>query len=101
MIDTLLAHRAERAVGRRAREPLGLDERGYAVLTLHRPANVDDPARLRAAARAAAPVAAHMPVVFPVHPRTARRLAGERACTPAPSGAAADRPARLPRASWR
>ena len=47
MIDTLLAHRA-RAVARPCDETLGLGERGYVVLTLHRPSNVDDPARLAA-----------------------------------------------------
>jgi UDP-N-acetylglucosamine 2-epimerase (non-hydrolysing) len=74
MIDTLLAHRAK-APWDEVRQRFGLDERGYAVLTLHRPANVDDPARLQQLIARMTQVTAHMPVVFPVHPRTARRLA--------------------------
>jgi UDP-N-acetylglucosamine 2-epimerase len=54
---------------------------GYVLLTLHRPSNVDDPARL-AAWLAAAAVAA--PVLFPVHPRT--RVVLERAGVAVPSG---------------
>jgi UDP-N-acetylglucosamine 2-epimerase (non-hydrolysing) len=74
MIDTLLAHRAG-APWDEVRQRLGLEDRGYAVLTLHRPANVDDPARLRQLITRLAQVTAHMPVIFPMHPRTARRLA--------------------------
>ena len=44
---------------------------GYILLTLHRPENVDDPARLSALLAA---VALERPVLFPVHPRTARTL---------------------------
>ena len=50
-------------------------ERGYAVLTLHRPSNVDEPETLRAILEGVQAVARDMPVVFPVHPRTRGRLA--------------------------
>jgi UDP-N-acetylglucosamine 2-epimerase (non-hydrolysing) len=73
MIDTLLTHRP-RAPWPRVKESLGLAERGYAVLTLHRPANVDAPDRLARILGRLAPVAARFPIVFPVHPRTALRL---------------------------
>jgi UDP-N-acetylglucosamine 2-epimerase (non-hydrolysing) len=73
MIDTLLAHRAA-APWPAVRTALGLEERRYAVLTLHRPANVDDPVRLRGLVDRLRHVAAHMPIVFPIHPRTARRF---------------------------
>jgi UDP-N-acetylglucosamine 2-epimerase (non-hydrolysing) len=43
---------------------------GYAVLTLHRPSNVDDPAVLEALLDTAGRIAARTPVIFPVHPRT-------------------------------
>lgn len=43
--------------------------RHYALLTLHRPANVDAPAKARALLEGVNRVAAHLPVVFPVHPR--------------------------------
>ena len=54
---------------------LGLADKPVAV-TLHRPSNVDEPARLAAIADALREVAEHRPVVFPVHPRTRARLAG-------------------------
>jgi UDP-N-acetylglucosamine 2-epimerase (non-hydrolysing) len=73
MIDTLLTHRAS-APWPQVRSALGLEERGYAVLTLHRPANVDDPARLRQLVDRLRQVTARMPVVFPIHPRTAKRF---------------------------
>lgn len=51
----------------------------YGVLTLHRPGNVDEPGRLRALLDACARIAADLPLVFPLHPRTRARLeaAGE------------------------
>jgi len=73
MIDTLMAHRAS-APWPAVSAALGLADRGYAVLTLHRPANVDDPARLRVLVDRLRQVTAQMPVVFPIHPRTARRF---------------------------
>jgi len=69
MIDTLLAHRS-RAAALRRYEDFGLVPRGYALLTLHRPSNVDDPivfTRLLAAIDA---IAVDTPILFPVHPRT-------------------------------
>lgn len=52
----------------------GLESRGFALVTLHRPALVDDPERLAAVVGALGGLADRMPVVFPVHPRTASRL---------------------------
>ena len=75
MIDTLLAHRdAARRIG--IVEELGLTPGRYAVLTLHRPANVDTPAALSAILEPVADLAREMPVVFPVHPRTKAALGG-------------------------
>ncbi len=53
---------------------LGLAPGGYGVVTLHRPSNVDEPGRLAAIVEALAEIQARMPLVFPVHPRTANRL---------------------------
>ncbi|OLC06461.1 MAG: UDP-N-acetylglucosamine 2-epimerase [Gemmatimonadetes bacterium 13_1_40CM_70_11] len=50
-------------------------DRRYAVVTLHRPANVDDPATLRELLAALGEIAAGRQLVFPVHPRTRARLA--------------------------
>jgi UDP-N-acetylglucosamine 2-epimerase (non-hydrolysing) len=54
---------------------LGLDaEQPYAVVTLHRPSNVDDPVILMDFLDAFQAVARHLPVVFPLHPRVKQRL---------------------------
>ena len=53
---------------------LGLAPGKYAVVTLHRPSNVDDPATLRLLVQALTQVAADLPLVFPVHPRTLKNL---------------------------
>jgi len=76
MVDTLLAN-LSRA---RERDPvagLGLDPGAYGLLTLHRPATVDDPAQLADLLDALGQVTAQLPIVFPVHPRTRSRLAGK------------------------
>ncbi len=51
-----------------------LKSENYAVLTLHRPSNVDDPATLARLAGALREIAAELPIVFPVHPRTRKNL---------------------------
>jgi len=53
---------------------LGLAPGGYVLATIHRPSNADEPVRLRAILAALQALAADGPVVFPVHPRTRRRL---------------------------
>lgn len=73
MIDTLMRHLPMATLDRlQGRVPAA--DKAYAVLTLHRPSNVDDPAVLRRILDAIAHVARQMPVVFPVHPRTRERL---------------------------
>jgi UDP-N-acetylglucosamine 2-epimerase (non-hydrolysing) len=47
---------------------------GYAVLTLHRPSNVDDAAKLGALLGAIGEISRRLPVVFPVHPRTRAKI---------------------------
>jgi UDP-N-acetylglucosamine 2-epimerase (non-hydrolysing) len=73
MIDTLLAHVAK-AKERRVPAGLGLAPREYAVLTLHRPSNVDDPQRLGRLFDVLEELHESLPVVFPMHPRTAAAL---------------------------
>jgi UDP-N-acetylglucosamine 2-epimerase (non-hydrolysing) len=73
MIDTLLAHRAKA-------EQSDILERlqvvgDYGIVTLHRPANVDDPGQLAMLLVALNEVCADLPLIFPVHPRTRSRLA--------------------------
>lgn len=73
MIDTLLRCRdaAERSP---VLEHLGLAPAGYGLLTLHRPSNVDDATSMSNMLDAIEEVQRHLPMVFPVHPRTRQRL---------------------------
>jgi len=73
MIDTLLKQRAK-LDGRHIADSLGLPE-SYAVVTLHRPGNVDSPAALQPVVDALSAVADELDVVIPVHPRGRARLA--------------------------
>lgn len=73
MIDTLLANRA------RFRKPevwgtLGLKEKEYIVMTMHRPANVDEENHLREMMEQIISNVHGLPVIFPIHPRTRTRL---------------------------
>ena len=73
MIDTLVRFR-ERARGSDILERVGVAEKNYALVTMHRPANVDDPVRLRGLVSALVQLSKRIPLVFPVHPRTQSRL---------------------------
>lgn len=71
MIDTLLANRA------RFRKPsvydeLGLVEKNYVVMTMHRPANVDEQHHLKALMEQIITNVHGLPIIFPIHPRTAK-----------------------------
>ena len=67
MIDTLYRN-LEHAVS--SSQTLGTTLSGYAVLTLHRPSNVDDPATLSALLDVIGEINRSLPVVMPLHPRT-------------------------------
>ena len=73
MIDTLLRHR-ERADRSRIRSKLGVEKRGYALVTLHRPSNVDDADTFNGILDALERICADSAVVFPMHPRTRARV---------------------------
>jgi UDP-N-acetylglucosamine 2-epimerase (non-hydrolysing) len=75
MIDTLVALR-ERFSERDAARRHGLEPGTYLLVTLHRPALVDTPL-LADATAALAEVAAEIPVVFPVHPRTRKMMGSD------------------------
>lgn len=73
MIDTLLKHRPhfqKPAIW----DELHLKEKEYFVMTLHRPANVDEETKLKALMEELAGNAHGLPLIFPVHPRTAKIL---------------------------
>ncbi|HQY60678.1 MAG TPA: UDP-N-acetylglucosamine 2-epimerase (non-hydrolyzing) [Polyangiaceae bacterium] len=73
MIDTLLAARSE-ADKSRVLADLGLEAGSYGLVTLHRPSNVDDPVALRKLLGTLLEIAKDLRLVFPVHPRTRKRL---------------------------
>ena len=76
MIDSLLDNKAQARAASATLQQHGLDPalllhpRGYGVVTLHRPSNVDDRATLTALLNVLAEVAAQLPLVFVLHPRT-------------------------------
>jgi len=73
MIDTLLRNLA-RARKLNTLEDLGLEPGGYALLTLHRPSNVENSEKLQALFAALEEIHRELPIVFPVHPRTAAAI---------------------------
>jgi UDP-N-acetylglucosamine 2-epimerase (non-hydrolysing) len=73
MIDTLRANE-EAARALEAWRQFGVEPGAYVLVTLHRPALVDEPERLERAIAALDVVAQTLPVIFPVHPRTRKNL---------------------------
>jgi UDP-N-acetylglucosamine 2-epimerase (non-hydrolysing) len=73
MIDTLLANKS-RFIRPSIWEKLCLKEKGYFMMTLHRPANVDEGAKLKELMDEIINNTQDMPLVFPVHPRTKKML---------------------------
>ncbi len=74
MIDTLLRHKEQALVLNTLKE-YQLEASGYALLTLHRPPNVDTPETLAGILYALAEIQSHLPIIFPAHPRTMKRIA--------------------------
>ena len=74
MIDTLLAN-LERAKKGDVMARLGVAEGSYGLVTMHRPANVDDPDMLALLLKALGEVATRCPLLLPVHPRVAPHMA--------------------------
>jgi UDP-N-acetylglucosamine 2-epimerase (non-hydrolysing) len=73
MIDTLIKNRS------RFKKPeiwdeIGLQANEYLVVTLHRPANVDEEDKLKEILQEIMNHSRDLPLVFPVHPRTAKNL---------------------------
>jgi UDP-N-acetylglucosamine 2-epimerase (non-hydrolysing) len=74
MIDSLLPG-LESAASSTIRETLGVAGQDYAVVTLHRPSNVDSRESLSQIFGALEEISERVPVVFPVHPRTRKTIA--------------------------
>lgn len=73
MIDTLIKHK-DLALDLSVLNRLGLSASGYALLTLHRPSNVDEREALGGILDALFEIQAGLPVLFPAHPRTVKRI---------------------------
>ncbi|MEO7539072.1 MAG: UDP-N-acetylglucosamine 2-epimerase (non-hydrolyzing) [Pyrinomonadaceae bacterium] len=73
MIDSLLDH-MKMAAASTVREDLDLTDAEYAVLTLHRPSNVDEPKTFGGILAALVAISESLPIIFPVHPRTRARI---------------------------
>jgi len=73
MIDSLLSFK-EKALETGILANLGLVAGEYALLTLHRPSNVDDRKVLQGILEALIEIQTHQPIIFPVHPRTKKRI---------------------------
>lgn len=80
MIDTLRHHQLHAIPTEQTLRHYGVDEpgaitaNGYALVTMHRPSNVDDPAVLEDLVGTLERASERLPLVFPVHPRTRRAL---------------------------
>jgi UDP-N-acetylglucosamine 2-epimerase (non-hydrolysing) len=74
MIDSLYKH-LERSQQSQIKAQLKLTDKNYAVLTLHRPSNVDDPAAFGRILEALENISGQLPIVFPAHPRTRKTIA--------------------------
>ena len=73
MIDTLLQHRSLAAASGILKQ-LGVGSRQYALVTLHRPGNVDEKSAFRPLLSALREIQESLPIVFPMHPRTRKNI---------------------------
>ena len=73
MIDSLVRHR-EKAADSKVLNTLGLQSKEYCLVTLHRPSNVDEPETFREILGALGSLSEIKPVIFPIHPRTRKRI---------------------------
>ncbi len=73
MIDSFEMMRRD-IEAREVRRQFGMEHKGYGVVTLHRPSNVDSRAALEMLVEQLAAIGEEMPLIFPLHPRTRARL---------------------------
>jgi UDP-N-acetylglucosamine 2-epimerase (non-hydrolysing) len=73
MIDSLV-RMLPKALERQTAERLGILPGQYALLTLHRPSNVDDPGTLSGLLNLFTDLSQNLPIIFPVHPRTKKNI---------------------------
>ena len=73
MVDSLLYARTK-AEQSKILQSLDLEKKEYALLTLHRPSNVDDEKNLKDIIEALIEISSYISIIFPVHPRTKRNI---------------------------
>jgi UDP-N-acetylglucosamine 2-epimerase (non-hydrolysing) len=73
MIDTLQKNQSQ-IQNSKILETLNLETKNYAVLTLHRPSNVDNKETFQGILEAVAYTQKHLPVIYPIHPRSRKML---------------------------
>jgi UDP-N-acetylglucosamine 2-epimerase (non-hydrolysing) len=73
MIDTLMHHR-KKAEELNVLSPLNLEPKKYVLVTMHRPANVDDPEKFRSILEGLVFVSRSVPLLFAMHPRTRKNI---------------------------
>lgn len=73
MIDSLTYYLSKEIASNILTE-LSLNEKGYALVTLHRPSNVDDPESFTRIIAAFKEIQENVPIVFPIHPRTQKNI---------------------------
>ncbi len=73
MVDSLLYNK-DKAAQRKVLSQMGLGKGQYAVLTLHRPENVDHESNLTKIALALEEISQRIPILFPCHPRTRKTI---------------------------
>ncbi|MBN2092433.1 UDP-N-acetylglucosamine 2-epimerase (non-hydrolyzing) [candidate division KSB1 bacterium] len=73
MIDSLVMH-LKKAQASIILEQLGVGERGYSLVTIHRPANVDNPENLQKILTAFHEIQKSIKIIFPIHPRTRKMI---------------------------
>jgi UDP-GlcNAc3NAcA epimerase len=78
MLDAVLQHAADSKRSETLLESLGVKPRRFVLATIHRAGNTDDAATLSILLDSLARVAATIPVVLPLHPRTRARLSSDR-----------------------
>lgn len=74
VVDALRIHRPTKVTEKNVLHTHKVTAKKYSVLTLHRPANVDNPTTLKAILKGIAPALSYGPLLFPVHPRTRQRI---------------------------
>ena len=73
MIDSLEMAR-QRIESQAVYQDYGCEKKKYGLVTLHRPSNVDDPDTLKLLCTELARISGHLPLIFPIHPRTRANL---------------------------